>query len=920
MIRFIFLCWLLIAFSGYGLAQTAGEVVVRKDYDGRSFTDFVRGVESDDANVTFYFFPGWVADLRIRQTENPATLEDVLDATLESTDYRYFINGQGQVILTLGASIQSEWQYVDPAESPSPGGAPAISVHTAVERQFEDFATDWAVIGDPAAPEQKPRVRLSGLVYSAEDERPLQGAIVYVEELKAGTTTDTTGFYEITVPQGRYQLVFQSVGLKETTRKVQMYASGEMDVRLPSLILSLEEIVVSADRKESVREVQMGREALKTEAIKELPTLLGEVDIVRSALMLPGVQSTGEFTSGINVRGGGADQNLILLNGAPVFNASHLFGFSSSFSPDVVEGFELYKSSIPAKYGGRISSVLDIQMKEGSREKWVFRGGVSPVTSRITAEGPVAGENSSLIVSGRATYSNWILKRLENAAFRNSRANYYDLSARYNTRFAQNNDRLDVSAYLSNDVFQLNGDTTFGYQNRNIAAHYQHEYSQRLYVTFSGIFSQYNFRVDSDRQPVNGFDLSYRINYTEGRAHFSYAPNDDHQVNFGLNISHYGLDPGQIEPSNAESIIRSQTLEREQALEGSLYLSDEWSISDDFSVYAGLRFTNYLFLGPKTVLEYRENAARVEANIVGMTEYGRGQVVQRYGGPEYRLSARYAFDANTSVKAAVNRNRQYLSMLFNSATVSPTATWKLADRHILPQTGDQFSLGIYRNLFDDRLECSVEGYYKVIQDMLEYKAGAELLLNEHLETDLVNGEGKAYGVEFLLKKHGRKLNGWISYTYSRTLFRADGPFPEDRINRGDWFPSNFDIPHDFSFAGYYKLSRRFRLSSSVVYSTGRPITVPVAKYRFADGVRLHYSQRNEFRMPYYFRWDLSVNIEGNHKIKKLAHSSWSVSLYNATGRRNPYSIYFVSDGREARGYQLSIFGRPFLTLTYNFRL
>lgn len=919
MTRYLFILLILMCLADLLPAQVGPpSFSIQKNYQGMPFTEFVSQVE-DELGIRFYFFPGWVVDLTVKQPGNPTTLENLLNATFDGTEYHYFIDPSGQVVLSIGSPIRSEWTFVDPGNTNLEDSGLGAS-GPAIESQFEDFETDWVVIGDPAAPEQKPKVTLSGYVYSGETGKPLEEAVVFVDELKTGTTTDTAGFYKIALPQGRYEVIFQSIGLKEASRKLQLYASGQMDVRLASLILSLEEIVVQADRKESVRGVQMGMESLKTTTIKELPTLLGEVDIVRSALMLPGVQSTGEFSSGINVRGGGADQNLILLNGAPVFNASHLFGFSSSFSPDVVEGFEMYKSSIPAKYGGRISSVLDIEMKEGGMDKWTVRGGVSPVTSRITVDGPLNKDYSSLIVSGRATYSNWILKRIERAAFRNSRANYYDVSARYKTRFTQNNDRLDISAYVSGDAFQLNGDTTFGYQNRNAVANYQHEFSDRLYATFSGVFSQYQFNVNSERQTTTDFDLSYQIDYLEGRTHFSYAPTDAHQVNFGLNLIRYGLDPGRLEPGSGESIVNPQRLEREKALEGSLYISDEWRLSDDLSVYAGLRYTNYLFLGPKTVFEYRENAARIESNIIGSTEYGAGKVVQRYGGPEYRLSLRYSFDENTSVKAAVNRNRQYLSMLFNSATVSPTATWKLSDPHLRPQTGDQFSLGLYRNFFDDRLEFSVEGYYKAIHDMLEYKAGAELLLNEHLETDVVNGEGKAYGLEFLLKKHGRKLNGWFSYTYSRTLFRTQSPYPEDRINQGEWFSSNFDIPHDFSLVGYYKVSRRFSLSSNIVYSTGRPITVPVAKYTFANGVRLQYSQRNEFRMPYYFRWDLSVNIEGNHKIKKLAHSSWSVSIYNVTGRQNAYSIYFVSDGQEAQGYKLAIFGRPFLTLTYNFRI
>ena len=908
---------LLVPFTCLAQDTITNNLVIEKDYNGWAFVDFVEQLEQEKG-LQFYYFLGWVSELKIKQKEKPSTLNAILENTFQGTDYHYFIHPNQQIILSLNTMIQPSLTWGERSNELPENVSLPTDDNLNLTQLAGDFEAKWIVIGDPSSPEQKPKVTLSGYIHNRDTKQPLEDALIYVEELKKGTSTDSLGYYELSLPQGRYQLVFQSIGLKEATQKIQLYASGKMDINLGTLVLNIEEVVVRANRKKSIRNVQSGVEALKTETIKALPALLGEVDIVRSALMLPGVQSVGEFSSGINVRGSGADQNLILLNGAPIFNASHLFGFSSSFSPDVIEGFELYKSSIPAKYGGRISSVLDIEMKEGDLEKWTVKGGISPVTSRVTVEGPIQEDKSSLILSGRSTYSDWILGRLENASFRNSRANYYDGAARFKTRIAQN-DHLDVSAYSSNDVFQLNGDTTFSYQNRNLVVNYQHAFSEKLFGTFSGIHSQYRFKVENEQADLTSFDLSYKINYTEGRAHFSYAPSDKHQVNFGLSSVYYQLSPGIFKPNSPESIVNPKTLEQEKAIETSLYLSDDWAISDDFSLSAGLRFTQYLALGPRTVFNYKEAAARIEKNIIGNTVYDKGKIVQGYNGPEYRISLRYALNGNNSIKAAFNRNRQYLSMLFNAATASPTATWKLADQHILPQTGDQFSIGYFRNMMNDQLEFSVEGYYKVIQNMLEYKAGAQLLLNEHLETDVINGEGKAYGAEVLLKKNGRKLNGWLSYTFSRTFFRGDSPYEEDRINQGEWFPSNFDKPHDFSLVGYYKISRRVSFSSNINYSTGRPITVPVAKYLFANGVRLQYSRRNEFRVPDYFRWDVSLNIEGSHKLKKLAHSSWSFSIYNLTGRKNVYSIYFVSDGSNAQGYKLSIFGRPFFTATYNFR-
>ncbi len=917
--KYCYLICFLIGIYTLNGQSTQQDILIQENYNTIAFESFAKILE-EQYDIQSFYFGGWVKNITIQQSQAPARLEEILDATLASTSYRYFINKNRQLLLTAGLNINGNLTYQEASEATTANQAQVSqSISPSTQSALTDFESEWFVIGDPSAPEQEPKVRLSGYVRNEETQEPLEAAIVYIEELRNGVTTDSAGYYEFFIPQGRYQVIVQSVGLKEKSQKLQLYSSGQMDLQLGALVLNIEEITVRADKKKAIESVNMGVEALTTETIKELPTLFGEVDVVRSALMLPGVQTAGEFSAGINVRGGGADQNLVLLNGAPVFNASHLFGFSSAFSSDVVDGFELYKSSIPAKFGGRVSSVLEVGMKEGNQEKWSLSGGISPVTGRLTLEGPIIKDHTSVIISGRSTYADWILDQIEDASIRNSRANYADLTARVRTRLAQN-DYLDISGYISNDDFKLNGDTTFAYQNRNLAVHYQKAFNDQLFGTFSGVYSQYQFNVESQEQPASAFDLSYLINYWEGKGHFSYAPADNHQVNFGISAINYQLDPGQIAPTDPESLVEPETLARENAIEASIYVSDDWTVSPSFSISAGLRFTQYYYLGPREVNEYRPDAARTENNIIGTTNYSSGELIQRYGGPEYRLSMRYILDPNNSFKAAFNRNRQYLSMLFNSATISPTATWKLADNHILPQTGDQFSIGYFRNMRNDEYEFSIEAYFKSIQDMLDYKAGADLLLNENLEAQLVNGQGQAYGLEVLLKKKGRRLNGWLSYTYSRSRFRSESTFLEDQINQNDWFNTNFDQPHDVSLVSFYKASKRFSISTNLTYSTGRPITIPVAKYNFGNGERLQYSRRNEFRVPDYFRWDLSINLDGNHKKSKFAHSSWSLSLYNVTGRQNVYSIYFVSNGEEAQGYQLSIFGRPFLTLTFNFKI
>ena len=413
--------------------------------------------------------------------------------------------------------------------------------------------------------------------------------------------------------------------------------------------------------------------------------------------------------------------------------------------------------------------------------------------------------------------------------------------------------------------------------------------------------------------------MDYRIDQRELKAGFTWFPSQDHKVQFGLDGIFYQLDPGSLKPFSGQSQIEALYLESEHAIESALYISDEFYLSDKLTIYGGLRYSYYAFLGPKTVTNYYEGVPLDPINIRDTSYYARGKTIQNYHGPEFRINLRYKLSGSSSIKLSYNRMRQYLNMLSNTTAVSPTDTWKLSDSHIRPQIGDQYALGFYKDFRKQNLETSVELYYKNIIDIIEYKGGANLVLNDAIEQDLINGDGRAYGAEIMVKRSSGKLNGWISYTYSRIMIKADSEYPVERINNGDWFPANHDKPHDVTLVGNYKFSRRFSISSNVTYSTGRPITYPVAKYKIRNMTMLHYTYRNEYRIPDYFRWDISVNIEGNLKSTKLAHSSWSFSVYNVTGRDNVYSIYFVSKDNSVNGYKLSIFSQPVFTVTYNFK-
>lgn len=494
----------------------------------------------------------------------------------------------------------------------------------------------------------------------------------------------------------------------------------------------------------------------------------------------------------------------------------------------------LYKGGIPAQYGSRLSSVFDVTVKNGNKNKISGKGGISPITGRLALEGPLFNKKGSFVIAGRSTYSDWILKKIDKPAIKNSNASFYDLNAKITYDLNERNS-ISRSFYLSSDYFKLNSDTFFNYNNINASISWKRTFTNKLYVIYSGIYSNYKYDIGSNSNPFNGFDLSYNIDYKELKADFSYFPNMNHTISFGA------------------SVINTNKL------------------------------------------------------------------IKPWGGPEYRISMRYKTGVYSSLKFTYNRSLQYLHMMSNSMAISPTDIWKMSNTYLPPQKGNQVALGFYRNFNKNLFETSVEVYYKTIRDLIEYKAGTEFLLNEHLETDIINGNGKAYGIEFLIRKKYGKLNGWLSYTYASTKIKVDGKYLEEKINHGEEFPADYDKPHDVTLVSNYKFSRRISVSSNVTYSTGKPITMPVAKYWYKGRELVHYSARNEYRVPDYFRWDFSVNLEGNLKINKLAHSSLSLSVFNVTGRDNVYSIFFISDEEnQIQAYKLSIFAQPVFTVAYNF--
>lgn len=918
---FIFLQMPLILF-----AQSPNERFTIS-YQNLSLQEAIVDLEQK-SNYRFYYLSEWLDSLTINARFENEPLSSILDSLLSATTLHYTFY-QKRIILSQDLPISTELppnffgeksdsSTSKPEEETVPLGYIFSREYKPEVKPQNNQVEQIIEIGEKAKMRAGKSATIAGYIREKDTGEPIIGASVYVDALSRGASSNIYGFYSLSLPSGSHVLKVQYTGMKTTEKSIVVYSNGKLDISLENEIVALKEVIVEADQDVNVKGVQMGRNRIDIKAMKNVPKVLGENDILKILLTLPGVQSIGEGASGFNVRGGNADQNLILINQAPIYNPSHFLGFFSVFNADAIKNAELYKSSIPVEHGSRLSSILEVQMKDGNQKKFSGQGGIGPVTGRLTLEVPLKKDQSSLIIGGRATYSDWLLNQVEDEALKDSEASFYDIVARLSHKIDDKNS-LYLSGYFSNDRFRLSFDSLISYQNANLSLEWRHSYSNKLLGVFSGVYSQYGYQVGFDEIPVEAFDFDFKIREANAKAHFTYYQGKNHKLDFGVQSKYYWLDPGNVQRDGGESLILEESVQQEKGLETAFYLADNIDINPKLSLYLGLRYSLFQVIGPRTVFSYLDDAPRGLNTISDTTTYSGSNILKTYHGPEYRVSTRYAVNAKFSIKASYGRTRQYIHLLSNTVSIAPTDIWKLSDEFIAPQIGDQISLGLYHNFRANTIEASIEGYYKKLQNVLDYKVGADLVLNQFIETDVIQGRGKAYGVEFLLKKKSGKLNGWLSYTYSRTFIKLDSQFPSEQVNNGNFFPANFDKPHDITLISNYKLTRRYSLSFNFTYSTGRPITYPIGQFDFGGSRVIQYSDRNQFRIPDYIRMDIGVNIEGSHKIRKLAHSFWTISIYNLLGRRNPYSIFFVVDERTVQAFQLSVFGAPIPTVTYNFR-
>ena len=682
----------------------------------------------------------------------------------------------------------------------------------------------------------------------------------------------------------------------------------------------LAEIVVVGGRQSAVNNMMMGSEKFKPLILKNIPSAFGESDIMKIVLTLPGVTTVGEASSGYNVRGGATDQNLILLNGGTVYNPSHLFGLFTSFNSDAVEDVELFKSSIPVEYGGRISSVLKVVSKEANMQKLTGSASLGALTSKANIEIPIVKEHVSLLLNGRTTYSDWILRKLpEKSGYKNGSANFYDLGGVLTWKLNSMH-RFKVYGYWSNDKFSFSSLDSYGYQNRNFSAEWRSILNERVTATLSAGLDHYDYFNEDRNSPSMAARLSFGIDQLWGKLHIRQRLSEKQSFSYGLSIQHYNVQAGKYEPVGEASCITTNQLQREKALESAAYIDYERSLTEKLSVSAGLRYTMFNALGPRDVNYYHDGELPAEETLLE-TRHETG-VIKTYHAPELRLSTRYALQENLSLKAGFNTMHQYIHKVSNTSIMSPTDIWKLSDLNIKPQNGWQVATGIYYETASKKYEFSAEVYYKHISDYLNYRSSAVLLMNPHLETDVISTKGQAYGIELQAKKPLGKLNGWVNYTFSRSLLRQDDKRVAMPLNDGEWYPAEYDRPHEVKAVLNYKFTERYSFSSNFNYATGRPTTLPAGQYYDSHNQKYmpYYTDRNTYRIPDYMRLDLAFNIEPTHKLTSFLHTSYSIGVYNALARKNAYSVYYVTEGGRVKGYKLSVFGTviPYVSLNIRF--
>lgn len=764
---------------------------------------------------------------------------------------------------------------------------------------------------------------LSGKVVDAVSGESVPGAVLHLEPINRNDVSALHGEYSLKMATGIYTLSIKCLGYEEFVTKIKIYQDGKYDFKLTAKNIELSEITVRETRTDrNVTSVMGSVEQLDIKKLERQAKFLGEMDVLRSIQSVTGVTSAGEGASGFNVRGGNTDENLILMDGNLVFNPVHALGFFSLFHPDMVQGVTLFKGGVPAKYGGRLSSVLDVKLREGNYEQFSGKGGVGLASSRLVLEGPIVKDKASFIFGARASYVDWILKQARNIDLRKSQAFFYDLTGKADARLSEKT-KIGFTAFNTHDDFQFADQVKFEYATSSGSAYLRQLVGDKINITATTNAGQY----ESNLFDINGNDQSVftnKIKYLRGGVRAFYQPKNNLQIESGVEQSRYTVSPGKLQPQTDSSIVAADFLPDEKGYETSLFLHTQWTINKRLELMAGVRYTLFNNIGPDRVLLYEEGVPKSEGTIQDSLQFGKGDKTAKYSGIEPRLSMRIGLGEASSIKLGYNRSYQFLNQVSNTASATPIDIWQLSNYHVKPQHADNLSVGYYQNFRENTVQTYVTLFYRKIEQLIDYKDFAKLILNDHIETELLSGIGKAYGVEVYLNKAYGQHRFEMNYTFSRTLRKiepiAAGSSAQVGVNKGDWYPSNYDKPHSLNLNYFFQISLKSSLSVNFTYSTGRPTTAPVSTYSTGNVLTIPvYSQRNQYRIPDYHRLDLSYSV-GPWGKKSRWRNSLTFSIYNLYFRKNAFSVFFQQRPfQSVKAYRVAVLGTMFPAVTYDFK-
>lgn len=749
---------------------------------------------------------------------------------------------------------------------------------------------------------------ISGHIKDARTGEMLIGATVYVKEASTGTSSNLYGFYSLSLIPGDYLLTFSYIGYRPVEQVVNLDKDLNLEIELTNSEEVLQEVVITGERQDkNVKSTEMSVVKMESKTIRQIPALFGETDVIRALQLMPGVKTVAEGSTGFSVRGGSSDQNLVLLDEATVYNAGHMLGFFSVFNNDAVKDVTLYKGDIPAAYGGRLSSLLDVRMKEGNSKEFSGTGGIGLISSRLTLEGPIVNENTSFIVSGRRTYADLFIPLFGNDDIKGSKLYFYDFNAKINHTFDEKN-RVFVSAYIGKDVFK-NEFAGMALGNGTFTARWNHLFSQKLFSNFTFLKSTYQYMLGTPEGEANSFEWKSRLDDYSGKADFTYYLNPENTIRFGASSTYHAFDPGRAKGTGDETFFDEYVLPKNYALESGIYLSNEQKIGGLLTIKYGLRFSMFQNIGSATVYNFDKTYETIDSTV-----YSKGDFYNTNFGIEPRVGITYLLNDKSSIKASYSHTIQYLQLAQNSTAGTPLDIWFPASPNVKPQVSDQGAVGYFRNFLDNKIETSVEGYYKYMTNSIDFKDHAQLLLNKELEGELRFGESWSYGLEFMVKLTKGPVTGWVSYTLSK----AERQIKE--INDGNPYPAPYDKPNDISIVANYDISKRLTIGANWVYSTGSPVTFPTGRAIYGNKIVPIYSDRNQYRMPDYHRIDISATLRGKERYGKKFYGEWSFSVYNAYARKNAWAINFVQDSEDSnktyaeKTYLFSIIP----SITYNF--